>query len=45
MYQKLWGNKKIMRSLVGWACVVANQQELTTCAKKCGQEEEEEFCN
>jgi hypothetical protein len=24
---------------VGWACVAANEKELTTCAKKRGQEE------
>jgi hypothetical protein len=43
MDQKLWGNKKFKRSLVGQASSVANQQELT-CTKKCGQEEEGEFC-
>jgi hypothetical protein len=29
----------------GRASVVANQQELTTCAQKCGQEKEGEFYN
>jgi hypothetical protein len=29
---------------IGQASARANQQELTTCAQKCGQEEEGEFC-
>jgi hypothetical protein len=39
--QKLWGNEKFATSLGSNG---ANQQELTTCAQKCGQEEEREFC-
>jgi hypothetical protein len=29
---------------VEWACIGANQQELTTCAKRCGHEEERKLC-
>jgi hypothetical protein len=41
--QKLWRNKFFKRGLgwVGKCC--ANEQELTTCGKKCEQEEEEEI--
>jgi hypothetical protein len=37
--QKLWKTKNL-----GEVWSRANHQELTTCAKKCGQEEEREFC-
>jgi hypothetical protein len=36
---KSYGCLKILGEVwVGWACAGANQQELNTCAKICGQE-------
>jgi hypothetical protein len=43
MDQKLWKNKKLGEVWAGPRCAGANQQELTTCAKKCRQEEAREF--
>jgi hypothetical protein len=39
--QKLWVFEVFWRSLAGWACAGANQQELTTCAKSGEQEEKQ----
>jgi hypothetical protein len=44
MDQKLWGNEFFWKSLARWANTRATKQELTTCRKKCGHEEEGEFC-
>jgi hypothetical protein len=42
---KSYGEMKNMGEVwIGQASARANQQELTTCAQKCGQEEEGEFC-
>jgi hypothetical protein len=42
--QKLWETKYLGEVWARQASVGANQQELTTCAKKSRQEEEGEFC-
>jgi hypothetical protein len=40
LWIKSYGCLKILGEVwAGWACFGANQQELTTCAKICGQEE------
>jgi hypothetical protein len=43
--QKLWVFLKFLGELwAGWACVGTNEKELTTCAKKGGQEEFKKNC-
>jgi hypothetical protein len=41
--QKLWEKIKLGEMWVRRACARTNEQELTTCAKTCGQEEGREF--
>jgi hypothetical protein len=41
---KYYGEMKFLEEVwIGWANAGTNQQELTTCAQKCGQDEEGEF--
>jgi hypothetical protein len=41
---KSYGNLKFLRKVwEGWACAGVNEEELTTCAKKKGQEEDFSF--
>jgi hypothetical protein len=44
MNQKLWENENLGEVWAGQASAETNQQELTTCAQKCGHEKEGEFC-